>query len=708
MNKNKDLLLAVLRAIKDPIRMMDQNRRVVWANDTAKQFFGPEILGQSCCELYRKLDDSELPVNCPTVATLADGTPYEETVEIPLLCGEKRIFRIASSVAQRDEHGQPITILEVFWDVTKFRQTKDALRKSEQLFRTVIESSNDAMIAIDQQGRITLFNPGAEAIFGHAKDTMLGQRVDRLVPEEYRNNHQAHVSSYFAGDKISQVVGQTVELPGLRANGQTFPMELSLSAGQSDNRRFVLAIIRDITERKRFEQQLVYQARHDELTGLPNRSQVRLALQQAIAKDEGADCQLAVLLLDLDHFKTVNDTFGHSGGNTLLRLVAARLREGVRHGDLVGRLYSDEFVLLLKDVGDRNAVRRALHSIEQAFARPFVLAGSQLFISFSLGVAFFPNDADNADELLKKADLALNATRNQGKSGFSVFTPQMAIEQQQRVEMESLLQQAANQDGFLLHYQPRVDLVSGRIVGLEALLRWQPENRAAVSPAEFVPVLEEIGLIEQVGEWVLEQACLLIRRWQEQGLPAARVWVNISSQQFLAGTLPERVANILRRTGLSADYLGLEITESMLMSDVTATVHQLQKLKSLGLRISVDDFGTGYSSLSYLQRFPIDEIKIDRSFVDGLGENENDTTLVRTIISMGRSLGLRVVAEGVERPAQHAILQQLHCHEMQGFLFCKPQPEQAIAALLAAEHQALGHSAAAPQGRTSMSAAPLR
>lgn len=522
---------------------------------------------------------------------------------------------------------------------------------------------------------------------------MLNTPVEKLMPADNRLAHSQYIQGFFTGSKPPVAMGKTLELQAVRNNGETFPIELSLSQGLAGSEPFVLAVIRDISERKLIEQQLIHQANYDSLTGLPNRTLILDRLQQAIAFEQHHERHLAVMLLNLDNFKAINDSLGHDGGNLLLKKVAQRLLETVRDTDTVGRLYGDEFVILARDMGSTEGVMRLVGKLVQAFSESFSINGGELLTSFSIGIALFPADGSNADELLKKADTAMYASKKGGKNRFRFFTPSMEESIRQRLQLEKMVQQAVKNRDFFLYYQPRVDTASGRIIGLEALLRWTPDGHPPIPPDQFVPILEETGGIEEIGEWVLETVCRTASAWQEMGLPAVRVWVNISGKQFQDKYLFEKIEKIFCASGLSPHYLGLELTESVLMQDVEEHIAKLERLKQLGVLIALDDFGTGYSSLSYLKRFPIDEIKIDRSFVNGLLIDENDTAIVRTILAMAKSLGLRVVAEGVETPDQRDFLTEHRCDEMQGYLFSKPIPPQSIADLLASvNHHALPFS----------------
>ena len=685
LKKNEKKLQSILHSISDPIRVVNKDLNVIWANEATHKIFGDPLLSKKCCALY-ELDVTGFKLSsCPTKAALADGKTHQHLLTVPLADDCVHTFKTSSHVIEWDQEQQPAAVLEVFWDISEIKQAEAALRRSETLFRTVVESSKDAMVAIDTNGRITLFNPGAERIFGHSKEEMLNRPVEDLMPAAYHQAHSQYIRGFFAGSKPPAAIGKTLELQAVRNNGDTFPVELSLSEGQAGSDHFVLAVIRDITERKLIEQQLIHQANYDSLTDLPNRTLILDRLKQSIDDEQ----PLAVMLLDLDNFKAVNDSLGHDGGNLLLKEVAQRLSATVRKRDTVSRLYGDEFVIVLRDIDDTEELMRLVRELVQAFDKPFSVAGSEHFATFSVGIALYPADADCAEGLLKKADTAMYASKKDGKNRFNFFAPSMEEDIHQRLKLEKMLQQAVHNREFFLHYQPRIETASGRIIGLEALLRWTPEGAAPIPPDQFVPILEETGWIKEVGEWILETVCRTAKAWQDMGLPTVRVWVNISGKQFQEKDLFEKIEQILNSTGLAPHFLGLELTESVLMQDVEVHIAKLKQLKQLGLLISLDDFGTGYSSLSYLKRFPIDEIKIDRSFVNGLLIDENDTAIVRTILAMAQGLGLRVVAEGVETPRQQDFLTEHHCDEMQGYLFSKPVPPQSIASLLAgANHHA--------------------
>ncbi|MEZ4483320.1 MAG: diguanylate cyclase [Syntrophotaleaceae bacterium] len=482
LRESEKKLQAILHSINDPIRVVDKDLNVVWANDAAHNIFGETLLSKKCCALYELDVAGFKPSSCPTKAALTDGKTHQHILTLPLADGGMHTFKTSSHVIEWDQQRQPTAVLEVFWNITEIKQAESALRRSETLFRTVVGSSKDAMVAIDKNGRITLFNLGAERIFGYSKEEMLDTPVERLMPSVYRLAHSQYIHGFFSGSKPPSAMGKTLELQAMHSNGDTFPVELSLSQGQAGSDHFVLAVIRDITERKLIEQQLIHQANYDSLTGLPNRSLILDRLKQAIALEQRHEQHLAVMMLDLDNFKAVNDTLGHEGGNLLLKEVAQRLSATVRSTDTVGRLYGDEFVIVLRDIGSAEGVMRLVRNLVRAFDKPFTIAGSELLTSFSVGIAMFPEDGSDGDELLKKADTAMYASKKGGKNRFSFFAPSMEETIRQRLQLEKRLQQAVINRDFFLHYQPRIEPASGRIIGLEALLRWSPEGPSPSLP----------------------------------------------------------------------------------------------------------------------------------------------------------------------------------------------------------------------------------
>ncbi len=423
---------------------------------------------------------------------------------------------------------------------------------------------------------------------------------------------------------------------------------------------------------------------YDGLTRLPNRLLYLDQLDQALSQARRTGSRLAVLVLNLNRFKSVNETFGHAVGDELLQGVGQRLSSCVRDSDTVAHAGADEFTFLLPDVGTGDDVAICAQRILESFRRPFELAGREVYASASLGAALFPADGEKPDDLLKNANTAMHHARELGGHHYQFYIPEMSNRSRERLFLESSLRRALEREEFVLHYQPQVDLASGAVIGIEALLRWQSPEQGLRPPAEFLPVLEETGLIEPVGEWVLWSACRQGRAWRDAGLPPLRLALNLSAYQFRQGDLAHKVRRILDETGLDPTLkcIELELTETMLMRHAEETLRTLVALHEMGIQIAIDDFGTGYSSFSYLRRFPIDALKIDRSFVQDIGVDPGGAAIVRAIIAMGHTLKLRVIAEGVETPEQLAFLRAYGCDEMQGYLFSRPQAADRIGDVL--------------------------
>jgi diguanylate cyclase (GGDEF)-like protein len=441
-----------------------------------------------------------------------------------------------------------------------------------------------------------------------------------------------------------------------------------LVKGQVDGAAIVRTI-RQAIQRKQAELKLRRMAHYDGLTGLANRDQFRKRLEHALTAAARHHGSVGLMMIDLDRFKTVNDGFGHQAGDQLLVTVAQRLRLALRKSDRLARLGGDEFTVILENLRSLEEAEGVAQRVIEAVSEPFVVENHEIYVTPSIGITIYPGDGDTAEILMKNADAAMYEVKGAGRNGYKFFTPSMHERSGELRRMESALRLAIEQDEFVLHYQPRVSLQTGRLQGVEALVRWQRPDTTLIPPSEFIPVAEETGLIISLGEWVMQKALAQVRQWLDSGLPATRVAVNISAQQFRKADLASMIAGALKQAGLGGEYLEVEITESLLMEDTAASVTTLQRLKDLGVSIAIDDFGTGHSSLHYLKRFPIDTLKIDRSFIGNLPNDYDDSTITTAIIGLAHNLGLTVVAEGVETREQVSFLREKHCDEAQGFLF---------------------------------------
>jgi diguanylate cyclase (GGDEF)-like protein len=461
-----------------------------------------------------------------------------------------------------------------------------------------------------------------------------------------------------------------------RKNGEVFPAWLGVSVvHEHDGRpKYFVYIYSDMTERKEAQRRIELLAHHDPLTGLPNRLLLRDRVEQAQAQASRMHSRVALMYLDLDRFKTINDSLGHPVGDEMLKEVVTRLKSCVRDSDTISRQGGDEFIILLNDVRDSDAVSRVAEKIHQRMAEPMKVQHHLLTTSFSIGVALYPDDGQDFDILLQKADTAMYHAKEAGRNGHRFFTDQMNQKVVEHLTLETQLRRALENREFVLHYQPQIDLQEGTIIGVEALIRWNSPESGLVSPARFIPVAEDSGLIVPIGDWVLGEACRQARQWQEAGLPPFVMAVNLSGVQFKRQDLINSVINALVLSELDSQWLELELTESILIQDAEATLDSVRRLKALGVKLSVDDFGTGYSSLTYLKRFDVDKLKIDQSFVRDLVSDPEDAAIVRAIIQMAHSLKLRTIAEGVESEEVASLLRVFHCDEIQGYWLARPMP----------------------------------
>ncbi len=551
------------------------------------------------------------------------------------------------------------------------------LQESELRYRNLVELAPDA-IWIHSEGRITFLNQAALRLFGAASpDQLLGTLAMERVPQQFHATVDAWTPMEL--DKVHQRPRSELKL--LRLDGTPVDVEFFGCSILFNNRESVMHAAHDVTERLQ-QVAIRHRATHDELTGLANRAFFLERLEEEIAKARTAGTSLAVAFVDLDKFKQINDTRGHAVGDELLRIVAGVLRSCVRDSDTVARLGGDEFVLLLDNSQGHLTPGMLAQRISERLAEPVNLAGQQHIITGSIGLSIYPDDGQHAEELLRHADIAMYHCKGQGCSGVQFFTQDMERRLDARLTMEQGLLRALQREEFVLHFQPQVDLRRGGIVGMEALLRWQSPELGLVPPLEFIPVAEESSLIVDIGHWVLDKTCATLRAWRDAGLPLVPVAVNIAASQFARRDFDITVQEVLGRFGVDPGLLELELTESLSMSDPMETIALMHRLRAIGIKMAIDDFGTGYSNLSYLKRFPVDRLKIDKSFTSGLASNAEDHAIVSAVISLAHSLGLKAIAEGVETEDQLRLLLAEGCDEIQGYYFSKPLPEPAAREML--------------------------
>ncbi len=559
-------------------------------------------------------------------------------------------------------------------------QMRSRLRQStihKDYLRSVLDSMTDAVFITSPDGVVKTANLAACRLLGFAGEELLGRSIVTVLDEQAR-----------ADFDLLQAAQETRETVVRTRDGQTIPVSLAGSRIESDDPQFQgnIFVARNITDRKRAERRIRYLARYDTLTKVPNRMQFQHLLQQTLSRGLRAGRAVALLYLDMDRFKEVNDTFGHDTGDRVLEVLAERLTRSQPQDAILGRLAGDEFALCLYGLpaqGDsRGPVAQLARAILNEVARAFQLNQQEVFLTASVGIAFCPRDAENVIDLIRNADAAMYHAKQNGGNTFTFYSPEMNAAAVERLILKSKLRRAVERDELVIRYQPKVDLDSGRIIGAEALLRWRLPGHGDIPPARFIPLAEETNLILDIGEWVLNRVCMDYRHLSTSGGEPGRISLNLSLRQLRQASFILRCRSVFRRHGVSPTALELEITETTLMADSKNTLALLDELYAMGLHLSIDDFGTGYSSLSALQQFPIGTLKIDQSFVRGVSENAGNATLVRTIIEMGRSLGMVVVAEGVESQDQLEFLRRNGCHQGQGRLFGDPCASEELLELL--------------------------
>ncbi|MCY9691978.1 sensor domain-containing protein [Paenibacillus alginolyticus] len=531
---------------------------------------------------------------------------------------------------------------------------------------SLFEHNPNAIGIFDQAGKFIRINLAAETILGYSVDELLNQPFISFVTQEQLERTSSQLEQVKSGTPV------TFETAVIHKSG--YRVDLNVTAVPVDlqpNSKGNILICQDITERKRGDEQVRYMAYYDDMTGLPNRRMFRDNLNERLSISKSIGQKVAVFYLDIDRFKLVNDSFGYDYGNMLLLQLAERFTRCVTDNDYLARTEGDEFAFFYTNVADSNDVIAVIAEINRVLEKPFLLEQYELHITASIGVAISSDDADDADILMKYADIALARAKEKGRNDFQIFNTDMKSVSINRLKLESELRRAIVGDEFVLYYQPQVDIETGRIVGVEALIRWDHPGKGLISPNYFIPFAEESGLIVPIGEWVLRAACKQNKAWQNQGYPMMPISVNLSMRQFFQHNLKGKIRHVLEQTGLDPQYLELEITESMTM-DVDHAIQSLLELKELGVNVSIDDFGTGYSSLYYLKKFPIDKLKIDRSFVRDIMVDPNDAAIVATIIAMTHHLNLKVIAEGVETEDQLHFLHENRCNEVQGYWFSPP------------------------------------
>lgn len=611
------------------------------------------------------------------LASIQQATPYRGSIAINGGHGKTARYELRAE-ALTDLNGQR-TAVALFWHNQELAHQQDASNRStEALYRSLLQQSSDAIFLFDPHSlRLHEANQRFRQLLGiSAAEEKNLSLLDLIVApiETVRDNVQKVLSEghVHIGERRYQ-----------RRDGSSIEVDVVASLVHINDLPYCVVNLRDLSEQRAHEKQVLKMAQQDQLTGLPNRVLLIDRLRQAIAVAKRYDRQVALMSLNLDRFKQINNSLGHNVGDALLQQVAGRLSLGVRSSDTVSRLGGDEFVILLPEISSTRDVAMIADKMISHIAHPYLVDDQELAISPSVGICLFPDDGVEPEMLLRNADAALFNAKESGGRCYKFFTPEMNTRASERLALESRLRRAIEKGEFQLHYQPQIDLQSGLIIGCEALIRWQHPELGMVPPIKFIPVAEESKLILPIGDWVLNEACQQNREWQKQGLLPVVVAVNLSALQFHQKTLQHSIAQALEKAGLEPEYLELEVTESAIMSDAEDVLGTMKQLRDKGLELAIDDFGTGYSSLSYLKRFPVGKLKIDRSFIRDIHEDPDDAAISTAIISLARNLNLKTVAEGIETIPQLDFLRSHGCDQGQGYLFGKPVPAAQFAQLLA-------------------------
>lgn len=680
LDQSQAFAQSIINHALDGIITVDSKGKIRSFNPAAERIFDyvtDEVIGQDVNLLMPKFfcneNDCYLTIDPNTATSNISGISKEIT-------GRRKdglIVYLELTVNKFHMEGEPIYTV-IIRNITSRKQADEALHESKKRYQALTENTYDLISEISADGYFLYLSPNYKDVLGYETIELLGKKVEAFIHHDDLPSVHAGLGRAIEHNTLGQVIyrfmGKNGDMCWFESTGKVY------QAATGEKR--VVFVSRDITERQRYEETIRHQAFHDSLTGLPNRLLFKDRLTLAMAHAKRNKQTLAVLFLDLDQFKLINDTLGHGLGDKMLQSVANRLKKCVREDDTVARLGGDEFTLILPEIMRAEDAAKVAHKILQSIREPMDIDCHELYITSSAGIVFYPNDGKDAETLLKNADTAMYRAKEKGRNNYQLYTPAMNAKAFERLSMENSLRRALERKEFVLYYQPKYSMSTGHVIGMEALLRWQTPDRGLVSPGEFIPIAEETGLIVPIGEWVLRTACAQNKAWQDEGLSPLRVAVNISARQFQLQNFVETVSRVLEETGLDPNWLELEITETVAMHNAEHGIMMLEELNEKGIQLSIDDFGTGYSSLSYLKRFPINKLKIDKSFVSEIGVEQERAAIASTIIVLGQSLSLGVVAEGVETKEQLDFLVDHQCDEMQGYLFGRPMPTDEFKELL--------------------------
>ncbi|NML61905.1 EAL domain-containing protein [Massilia sp. RP-1-19] len=660
-------LLAEQSAILDNVMfgvMFVRGRHVVSANRRCEELFGygsGELAGAPDDIIFQPRTEYEL-AGLRAYPNLVDGRDFTEEREYRKRDGTS-FWCMVNGCALDPLHPNEGSIW-VYADITERKQAEEKLRLSA----TVLEHIADGVMVVDAERRIVAVNPAFTQITGYTEHEAIGQPAS--MTRSARHDERFHQAMWDEQEKAGFWRG---EIWNRRKNGEVYPEWLTVSVMRDSAGKIThyVGVFSDITAVKESQEKLDHMAHHDPLTGLPNRLLFHDRLQHALQRAGRVDEQLAVLFIDLDRFKNVNDTLGHHVGDELLIQVAGALSERLREGDTLARLGGDEFIVLLENVDGAFGAGLVAEKLMSMFEQPFIVSDYELFVTGSVGISMFPHDATDLNMLIRNADVAMYQAKARGRNGYQFYAPSMTGEGVERLRLEAMLRRSIEKNEIFLNYQPQVEIDTGRLIGVEALVRWNSPELGVVPPFRFIPLAEDIGFISQLGKWVLYEACRQMIRWAEQGLSVPKMAVNLSVKQFERGSIASMVADVLAETGLEPHRLQLEVTESVIMNTGDALAF-INDLHAIGVGLAIDDFGTGYSSLAYLKQMPVQTLKIDRSFIKDISTDINDEAIAIAIIQLGKSLNLSVIAEGVETAEQADFLLRHGCNLAQGYLYSRP------------------------------------
>ena len=684
--KSEELYRTLVENIELGISLVTADHRIVMINPAMARLFhkpADQFVGRQCFMEFEKT--VEACPHCPGTLALASGHP--ETVVTEGRRDDGSFAARIQAFPLLGPEGHFDRFIEVVENITEKRRTEQALLESERRFRSLFLNASIGLAIVDPRGRYLEVNPAFCAFLGYSEAELRQMTVEEVTLQDEKESTCEILRSAIAGEVTRFSIEKAYRhKSGAAVWGRVNSVWI---ADENGNPAYGIGLVEDVTQRKQTENELLarqkdldHLAYHDSLTGLPNRLLLQDRLQHALAKARRAGSKVALIFLDLDRFKIINETFGHEVGDRILCEVARRLQSLVRECDTLTRFGGDEFIVVLEELPEPKIAGQFARQILDTLSAAIEVKEANFHLGGSIGISLFPHNGGDVETLLKCGEVAMYRAKEKGRNTYQFYAPDMNVRTRELILLENSLRQALSRKEFVLYYQPQVDLSSGQVLGVEALVRWRHPDFGLLSPDDFIPLAEETGLIVPIGEWILRGACLQAREWRQAGFPALRIGVNISPRQFRSPHLAEHICNILRETDMESGLLDLELTESMVMPEVETAIRTMHELVALGVQLSIDDFGTGYSSLHYLRRFPIRRLKIDREFVRDVTTSANDAAIASAVIALARTMALEVIAEGIETREQLGFLQQKGCHIGQGYLLCRPLPAGELVDLL--------------------------